>query len=154
ATCRSAAAAASIVDSNRRILMRYFAILIFAGSVFAQSPETDQTILQKLLVEVQQLRVAIQQSTLLGTRTQIALSQLQLQEGKVSGLSRDLAGVRDSVAHLAGERSRLAEEMKQFEEGNARSTLQQRDFELQLKEMKIRLEQLTTEEQRATARES
>lgn len=134
--------------------MRYFPVLIFAGCAFAQNPETDQPILQKLLVEVQQLRVAIQQSTLLGTRTQIALSQLQLQEGKVTDLSRELAGLRESVAHAAAERATKEEQIRRLEDGGARNTIPQSEFEGMLKGLRLELEQFTAAEQRAKSRES
>src|SRR5678815_2776293 len=64
--------------------MRYFAILlaVYPAAAFAQPAAADSNVLQALLSEVQQLRMAIERSTLLGTRTQLAISQLQLQESR------------------------------------------------------------------------
>ena len=50
-------------------------------------PEPDQRITQTLISEIQQLRLAIERSTLLTARTQLATSQLQLQETAVARLT-------------------------------------------------------------------
>jgi hypothetical protein len=51
--------------------MRFLALItFFAACAFGQAPDPIQT----LLGEVQQLRLAIERSTLLGARTQIALA--------------------------------------------------------------------------------
>jgi hypothetical protein len=69
--------------------MRHLGILLLAAcpaALLAQTPDADQRVLQTLLSEVQQLRIAIERQTLLGTRTQIAISQLQLQESRVAAV--------------------------------------------------------------------
>src|SRR5690349_11206536 len=69
----------------KELLMRLIRIFLLAACplvLVAQPAETDQRVLQTLLSEVRQLRAAIERSTLLGVRTQLAISQLQLQESK------------------------------------------------------------------------
>ena len=83
--------------------MRYIGIFLLAAcpiTLFAQPAETDQRVLQTLLTEVQQLRVAIERSTLLGARTQLAISQLQLQESKTERLSREFQALRDGASQF------------------------------------------------------
>src|SRR5258705_7350643 len=98
--------------------MRHLRIFLLAAcpiAVFAQAAETDSRVLQTLLSEVQQLRVAIERSTLLGARTQLAISQLQLQESRSERLSRELTALRDSTSQLEGQKSRLSQGVKEFE---------------------------------------
>src|SRR5690242_5528360 len=78
----------------RRSPMRCLSILLLAlcpAPLLAQKTESDQQTLQALLSEVRELRLAIERSTLLGTRAQIALSRLQTQEEKAARLSQQLA---------------------------------------------------------------
>jgi chromosome segregation ATPase len=136
--------------------MRYSAclfVMAFPLGLFAQTAETDQPVLQKLLVEVQQLRAAIERSTLLGTRTQLAISQLQLQENKVTTLSRQLNDVRDTVAQVSSEKAKLAQRIKSLEETPPASPDQRRDLEAGLKQLKLELEQFAAAEQRNSGRE-
>ena len=140
--------------------MRYIRIFLLAAcpiALFAQQAETDQRVLQALLSEVQQLRVAIERSTLLGARTQLAISQLQLQEGKTERLSRELQSLRDGNSQLTSHKERLSQGIKEFE---ARRTLPafstpqaQTEVENTIKQFKFELEELVANEQRKAARE-
>src|SRR5258708_1035326 len=97
--------------------MRFLATLILACplAALAQQPGNDSRTLETLLSEVQQLRMAIERSTLLGARTQLAISQLQLQEGKVEKLSRDLASARELAVRAKLERVSFTEAVKDLE---------------------------------------
>ena len=73
--------------------MRY--LLFFLPFVLAaQSAESDQRVTQTLISEIRELRQAIERSTLLNARTQLAISQLQLQETAVVRLTSQLNEVR------------------------------------------------------------
>ena len=75
--------------------MRYLVFFALPFALAAQSAEPDQRITQTLISEIQQLRLAIERSTLLNARTQLAISQLQMQEATVARLSQQLnAGAR------------------------------------------------------------
>ena len=96
--------------------MRYLGILLLAASpLWAQPAENDPRILQTLLSEVQQLRLAVERSTLLGTRTQLAISQLQLQEAKAERLSRELTSLCDETSRLVSQKARRKPAMKEAE---------------------------------------
>ena len=74
--------------------MRYLLFLAVPLALAAQSAESDQRITQTLISEIQQLRLAIERSTLLNARTQLAISQLQMQEATVARLTRQLDEAR------------------------------------------------------------
>src|SRR5579863_7169953 len=60
-------------------------VFLLTGSVaFCQIPTQDNETLKSLLNEVHQLRMAIQSMTVASQRVQIALSQLQIEEGAVA----------------------------------------------------------------------
>jgi hypothetical protein len=81
-----------------------FLLITCPFAALAQPTENDSRTLQTLLSEVQQLRVAIERSTLLGARTQLAISQLQLQEGKAERLSKDLLDARERKSEIENHR--------------------------------------------------
>ena len=121
-------------------------------------PESDSRVLQSLLTEVQQLRLAIERSTLLGTRTQIAISKLQMQETRASQFSRELANLREEAPGLAMDKARLSDRLKQVED--SRTSLQfnspdsRADLEGQIRQIKIAIEEAAAKETRRRARES
>ena len=95
--------------------MRHLGMLLLAAcpaALLAQTPDTDQRVLQTLLSEVQQLRIAIERQTLLGTRTQIAINQLQLQESRAATAAKELSTVRDEAAHAKEQKTNWTEGLK------------------------------------------
>jgi hypothetical protein len=65
-------------------MVRYLLFLFLPLALCAQSADTDSRVTQALISEIQQLRLAIERSTLLNARTQLAISQFQLQEQSVA----------------------------------------------------------------------
>jgi hypothetical protein len=130
--------------------MRYFAFLALPFALAAQS-EPDQRITQTLISEIQQLRIAIERSTLLSTRTQLAVSQLQLQETAVARLTSQLSDVRMQAPGTAGQKARVAEFIRQTEQ--QRTTADPLIVETKLRELKAELEQATAMETNRAARE-
>src|SRR5436190_13324700 len=82
-------------------LSLHVALPIFPLVLAAQSPESDQRITQALISEIQQLRLAIERSTLLNTRTQLALSRPQVH---ATALQRHSALVYDPRAESVAAR--------------------------------------------------
>ena len=87
--------------------MRYLRFLAVPFVLAAQSAESDQRVTQTLISEIQQLRLAIERSTLLNARTQLAISQLQMQETAVARLTAQLDEVRAQAPGI-DRRTRLA----------------------------------------------
>jgi len=137
--------------------MRYLSLLFLTAAAWGQSADADPKILQTLLTEVQQLRIAIERSTLLGTRTQLAVSKLQMQETRVSQLSRELANLRDEGPNLTAEEARLKDRVKQAEEARPSpqfsSPESRSELESQIRQLKFSLEEVASKETRRSARE-
>ena len=122
----------------------------------AQSAESDQRITQTLISEIQQLRLAIERSTLLGARTQLATSQLQLQEAAVARLTSQYNDVR--AQGVDRHPTKVAETIKDLEEkrdrGEFTTPRMRQDSEEMIRHLKDELERATAVEQFRAARES
>ena len=136
--------------------MRYLALLLtfVAAPAFAQEAKpADQAVMQALLSEVQQLRLAIERSTLLGTRTQLALSRLQIQEAAATRATQQLYDVRQQGIDVAHTREQDALTLKQLEDS---MPIQDRGPELRdrIKLLRAEMDELAAREQNRSARES
>jgi hypothetical protein len=140
--------------------MRHLGILFLAAcpaALLAQTPDTDQRVLQALLSEVQQLRMAIERQTLLGTRTQIAINQLQLQDSHAAAVAKELSTVREEAAHAKEQRTNWTEGLKDLEQKRplgGRTQQAQEAMEGQIKDLKMMLEMSAGHEERIAAKES
>ena len=138
--------------------MRYLVLFVLPFTLAAQTAEPDQRITQTLISEIQQLRLAIERSTLLGARTQLALGQLQMQETAVGRLSQQLSQVREQGPGLAGQRARLTEEIRNLEQQRGAPQIpngpSKEDIELKIKEEKLALDQANAMELNRYTRES
>src|SRR5713101_3329534 len=65
----------------------------------AQAPASDVQTLQALLTEVHQLRIALERSTQIAPRIQIAVERLKLQQEQVARVSRQLQDLRHELDH-------------------------------------------------------
>ena len=91
-----------------------FAVLCLCLTVQAQSPSqsTDTSLIQALLSEVHQLRLALERVNAIGPRIQLAVERVKLQQDHVRRISDQLDGVRHDLERMQTEQSRLAEHMK------------------------------------------
>jgi hypothetical protein len=91
-----------------------------SGAPGPQRANPDQLI-QELLSEVHQLRVAMQQISVNAYRGQIMVERLRLQQDQVSRLTRDLNDIRSGIADIRAyesiEKERLEDAEKQLEKG-------------------------------------
>ena len=137
--------------------MRYLILLLVPFTLGAQLAEPDSRVTQALINEMQQLRLAIERSTLLGARTQLAVSQLQLQDTAVARLKQQYDEVRTNGASINVRRTQFAEEVKDLEQRRTTpefSNPQKLEMlDSQLKQMKYEMDRSTAEEQIRLARE-
>ena len=140
--------------------MRRSVFLLFtlcSVALFAQTGESDHALLQKLITEIQQLRLAIERSTLMSARTQLVMQELQFQESRATVLTRSLDDVRAMTSHDKSERARLSEVLRTAEDKRtspAFATPQTHDdLEAQIRQFKLELELRAAAEQRDSARE-
>lgn len=140
--------------------MRAIALLTLSITglpLYSQTPQTEAQTLSTLLTEVQRLRLAIERNTLLGARTQIAILQLQNQQGRTDKLSKDLEDARKEVSRIENERASLGMELKDSETRLLLpgTTNEQRVvLEQQIKALKNAMEQPSPRESQARAREA
>ena len=106
-------------------LVTLFAIALVAVVVApdcqAQTGSKPDQVVQELLSEVHQLRIAMQQMSVNAYRGQIMVERLRLQQESVSRLSRDLQDVRSGITELTAlepvAKERVADAEDQFERG-------------------------------------
>ena len=101
------------------------------------------------------MSLAIERSTLLNARTQLAISQLQLQETSIARLTSQLNDVRSQGAATAGMVKRFAEGVSDLEQRRTAATdpKMRVEIEEQLKHLKFQMEQSTAMETARAARE-
>jgi hypothetical protein len=88
-------------------------LLVFTLSAVAQT--SSQPTLDALLNEVRQLRLTLERSNSIAPRMQLLMQRAQIQDSKVTRLSRDLQDVRENLAHHTAEMATLKTEMDRLE---------------------------------------
>jgi hypothetical protein len=134
--------------------VRFFLFLSLPVLLAAQTATSDQQLTHALITEIQQLRMAIERSTLLNARTQLAVSQLQLQEQTVARVTTQLNEVR-ARPEASGMIKRLTAEIQELEQSRARATDPNKALQLEghLREVKMQLENFTAMETQRSVRE-
>jgi chromosome segregation ATPase len=94
-------------------MRRVVVLICFCVSARSQSP--DASVMQALLSEVHQLRVALEHSNTIAPRIQLAVERLKLQQEVVVRLSKQLEDVQQEFAHEQSSRESQLEQVKLFE---------------------------------------
>jgi chromosome segregation ATPase len=121
------------------------------------NPPADQDqVLQKLLSEVHELRLAVQRATANSTRFQMLIERTRLQQARVDMLTRQLENIHSQAADMRSARPQLEQQIKDAEdqldrtpEPNAHA-----DLESRIKAAKANLTRMTQEEERLRNRET
>jgi chromosome segregation ATPase len=120
----------------------------------AQTTRSDDPI-RELLSEVRLLRQALERAATTGTRIQLLVARVQLQEQRISDLSRRLDSVRAELRDLDRGIAPMSEQMAAFEESisttenaNERQAAEQQVamFKAQVAAMERRRQELTSDE--------
>jgi chromosome segregation ATPase len=122
-----------------------------------QAPQSESTqVMQALLSEVQQLRLAIQRSNLNIYHAQIAIERMRLQQQRVDRQSEQLRGTREHIAGLRMGQAEIQEELKRIERrlNEESDAVRRRDIEGPDETMKTRLAQMAQEETRLREQET
>jgi chromosome segregation ATPase len=131
----------------------------------AASPD-EPSLLNDLLTEVHQLRLALQQSNLMGYRAQIALERIRMQQARVDRLTRQIEANESELATIGLSLPQIVERAKALEgeaklEQNAEQRVQleaeyresksavdqQKEREVQLRALQAQLESQLQSEQ-------
>ena len=128
----------------------FFAVIlfIFPLTVDAQSGASDSQTLQALLAEVHQLRHELRTATVAAQRAQILIYRVQAQQTVVARLSERVENDRSTLSRIQSEQRRLAAGIKHLEDlRDSQSDTERKRTEEQMAQMKMRLDQLSNEEQ-------
>lgn len=116
---------------------------------------TDRATIQALLVEVRQLRLALERSTSVGLRIQLGVQRIQLQQDRVNRPSRQLQDCRETLASIASNKSQTAGDLKQAElrAGQEQDPARRKQIEATLVRLSAELERQGAHEQQEQAQE-
>src|SRR5260370_30480501 len=136
--------------THNTISLRICCLLIVGVPLLAlgqQSETTDVTLdkatLQALLTEVRQLRLALERSTSVVPRIQLAFQRVQLQQDRVDRLSKQLQDFHTEAAVRVDRKTRLAAAVQQFETriSQEQDPTRSKGLELEMKGVTVELEQ-------------
>ncbi len=106
------------------------------------------------MVEVRQLRLALERSTSLLPRMQLAANRVQSQQERIDRLSRELRDFHFQMAQHAADKERTASAIKQIEtELGEAEPAKRKDLEGVVKHLTLELEQKTAQDQQDRAQE-
>lgn len=84
---------------------------LFPGGAQAQTPD----VLSELLKEVRGLRLAMERAATVGARIQLLVARVQLQEQRITELSRRAVTVREELSKIDTDTANMASMLKRFE---------------------------------------
>ena len=135
-------------------MIRILILTGFAALVQAQAQPLDTT--QALLVEVRQLRQALERSTLIGPRIQIAVERVKMQQDALSRVAqvaeesrKDLERAQDTLRGLTAKIKDSDAVVNQIANPEER-----KQVDSELREVKSRVEHFQAAEQSARARDA
>ena len=136
-------------------MMRVLVVAICGGLLFpagaqAQTPD----VLGELLKEVRALRIAMERAATVGARTQLLVARVQLQEQRITELSRRAVAVREELSKIDSGTTGIASMLERFEsptaemppEESAAFESQIEMFKTQMATAEKRRQELTNEE--------
>lgn len=136
-------------------MLRVFVLAVCGGLLFpagAQSQTPD--VLGELLKEVRGLRLAMERAATVSARIQLLVARVQLQEQRITELSRRAVAVREELSKIDSGNAGIASMLKRFEapianippEERAEFESQMEIFKTQLAAAEKRRQDLTNEE--------
>jgi len=93
-------------------VMKITVVLLFASAAAAQTPAPESTVVQALLVEVHQLRLALERANTIAPRIQLTVERMKLQQDRVTRLSGQLEQVRREFDDYQSHTARSAAELQ------------------------------------------
>ena len=98
----------------RATLLLMMCVVLSPAAARAQARPDDP--IRELLSEVRLLRQALERAATTGTRIQLLVARVQLQEQRISDLSRRLDGVRSELRDIDRGLAPMSEQLASFEE--------------------------------------
>jgi DNA repair exonuclease SbcCD ATPase subunit len=143
-------------SKNKLEFMRLISLLVCVSfTALAQTPASDVPTLQTLLVEVHQLRIALERSTQIAPRIQIAVERLKMQQEQVGHVAKDVDDARRELDHFRTEQGRIQQRVQSIENAVTETAdpEKRRDLNDALGSSKQELDQAEKSAQQAQVRE-
>jgi chromosome segregation ATPase len=139
---------------KKRIAWVMAGIAVFSVALLAQSAPTDT--LSALLLEVRQLRIAMERAATTTPQIQLLGARLGVQSERLAGAARDHDGARRELEEVSGALAQMAVRIPEVESSLAQEQDQnrQRAMAQELPALKEQMTELTAREQRLRLRES
>lgn len=114
------------------------AVVTIAPLAIAQTPSDTRTI-DMLLTEVRQLRLAIERSTLLNAKVQLAIQRLALQDQRVARLSAQLEAVRKDIGAQTNQINHAKDQIQNVEQqiSSESDTRRRKSLDEELQQLKL-----------------
>jgi hypothetical protein len=140
---------------NRGFLLLIACLFATLPAFAAQAPPADDPI-RELLSEVKLLRQALERAATTGTRIQLLVARVQLQEQRISDLSRRLDSVRAELRDLDRATAQTNQQLIMFEQAAAESSdrLEREAAEQQAATMKAQIAAMERRKQEITGDEA
>src|SRR5216684_8287270 len=121
----------------------------------AEAPASDVQTLQALLTEVHQLRLALERSTQIAPRIQIAVERLKLQQDQVARTARQLDDLRQNIDNRRADLPKIQQRLETIaaESDQATDPGKHRELVETSKMMKLESDQVEKSLQQMQARE-
>jgi chromosome segregation ATPase len=131
------------------------ALLCLSAAGQAQGPAPESATLQSLLAEVRQLRIALERSTSIGPRIQIAVERVKIQQEQATRIARQLEDVCRVIDQRRFEQTRMQQGIERLDSQatQAADPGKRKQFEEQIKELKLANEQSEKSLQQMQSRE-
>jgi len=137
-------------------MKRPFLLLCLVFTARAQNASSDPPTLQTLLAEVHQLRLALERSSQIAPRIQIAVERLKLQQDQVARTARLLEELRHDMDARRSDLPKIQQRLETIasESGQATDPGKHRELDEASKMMKLESDQVEKSLQQMQARES
>lgn len=137
-------------------MKRAFIVFGFYAAAQAQPQPQDSQVIQALLSEVHQLRIALERSSVIGPRIQLAVERVKLQQDAVRHIADQLEGVKHELEGVQSDEARISEMIRNAETTMSQTTdpVERKQLGEMLKEGKPHLEQQQRTEQSLRSREA
>lgn len=143
------------VGDYTQAMKRIFVLLCLCSMARAQNSSSDPQTLQTLLAEVHQLRLAIERSSQIAPRIQIAVERLKLQQDQVARTSRQLDDLRRDLDRSRSDLPKIQQRLDAVaaESDQVTDLAKRRENEEVSKMLKVDIEQAEKSLQQMQARE-
>lgn len=121
---------------RNRIVLGLAGMVVMTVSVLAQPPATDT--LSALLVEVRQLRMAMERAATTTPQIQLLGARLSVQSERLARAGRDHDSVKQELDEVSASLAQLTARIPEIESAAAQETNQERQRDLVLEQAAVR----------------